>query len=218
MTAPSPVSFTYLRDPDAIYARSFEMIDEAVDLTVFATDIRPVVRRVVHACGQGEAAAAFQASNDFASVAKTALANGATIVADCRMVAAGIMQRLLQPATEVLIALDAPRTDWLAKDQRTTRSAAAMDALAERLDGAVVVIGNAPTALFRLLELAHAGTVLPAAIIGMPVGFVGAAESKAQLAESAAELKLAFATVHGRMGGSAMAAAALNALLVEQGG
>jgi precorrin-8X/cobalt-precorrin-8 methylmutase len=192
-------------EPEAIYARSFAIIDAETDWSGVPDDLRPVVRRVVHACGMTDVVADLAWSPDFVARATAALAAGAPVICDARMVAQGIMPSVLPAQNAVVCALDR----LAAAPPGTTRSAAAMDALGAALDGAVVAVGNAPTALFRLLELARSGVVAPAAVVAVPVGFVGAAESKAALA---AAPPFPFFTLHGRRGGSAMAAAAVNAL------
>ena len=202
--------FDYLRDPDAIYRQSFKIIEAEAGLDRLPGDIAPGARRMVHACGMVDLVGDLAFSADAGTAGRQALANGAPILCDVRMVAAGIISSRLPAANEILIGLDMPETDALAKRLATTRSAAGMDAMADRLNGAIALIGNAPTALFRLLELIAGGAARPALVLGIPVGFVGAVESKAALAESG----LPFITLHGRRGGSAIAAAALNALLV----
>ena len=203
--------FDYLRDPDAIYRQSFQIIETEAGLDRLPGDIAPVARRMIHACGMVDLAGDLAFSANAGTAGRQALAAGAPILCDVRMVAAGIMTSRLPAANEILVGLDRPETNDMAKQQATTRSAAGMDAMADRLAGAIVLIGNAPTALFRLLELVAGGAARPALVLGIPVGFVGAAESKAALAES----DLPFITLHGRRGGSAIAAAALNALLFD---
>ncbi|MFP4127282.1 MAG: precorrin-8X methylmutase [Alphaproteobacteria bacterium] len=203
--APVPRDHDYLSEPEAIYARSFAIIDAETDWTGVPEDLRAVVRRLVHACGMTDIVADLAWSADLRGRATAALGAGAPVICDARMVAQGVIHDHLPAQNAVVCALDR----LAAAPSGTTRSAAAMAALGSDLDGAVVAIGNAPTALFRLLELAASTTARPAAVIAMPVGFVGAAESKRALA---AEAPFPFLTLHGRRGGSAMAAAAVNAL------
>lgn len=202
--------FDYIRDPAAITQASFEIIASECDFGRLPPDIAPLARRLVHACGMTDILADLAWSEGAGEAGRNALAGGATIVCDARMVAAGIMAAHLPSGNAILTGLDAPNTEKLAREGGTTRSAAGIAAFADRIGGAVVAVGNAPTALFRLLELAAAGAPRPALVLGFPVGFVGAAESKAALAESG----LPFLTLRGRRGGSAMAAAAVNALLL----
>lgn len=197
----------YLRDPAEIYRRSFAMIRAEADLTGLPSSLQDVAVRMIHACGMIDIVADLRWSPDFAERARAALTAGARVITDSRMVADGVAAADLRG--RIACVLDAPRT----ADAGTTRTAAGLERFARDLDGAVVVIGNAPTALFRLLELVDEGTARPAAIIGLPVGFVGAAESKAELATNARGM--AFLTLLGRRGGSAMAAAAVNALAME---
>ena len=200
----------YLRDGDAIYERSFAIIRAEADLTRFSPEEAEVAIRMVHACGQVEAARHFVFGHGLVAAARAALARGAPILCDAEMVAHGITRARLPARNEVFCALRDPTVPLLAERLGTTRSAAALELWGEKLAGAVVAIGNAPTALFRLLELMDAGAPRPAAILGVPVGFVGAAESKEALAASAH--RIPFLIVRGRIGGSAMTAAAVNAL------
>jgi precorrin-8X/cobalt-precorrin-8 methylmutase len=200
----------YIRDGDAIYDRSFAIIRAEADLARFSPDEADVAVRMIHACGLVEAARPIVFAPGLVAAARTALAQGAAILCDAEMVAHGISRARLAARNEVLCTLRDPRVPVLAAKLGTTRSAAALDLWGVKLGGAVVAIGNAPTALFRLLELIDAGAPRPAAIIGIPVGFVGAAESKEALA--ADPRGIPFLTVHGRIGGSAMTAAAVNAL------
>ena len=209
MTADAATRSDYLRDGAAIYARSFAMIRAEADLSRFGGTAERVVVRMIHACGMTDLPADVDMSADFAAMAETALAAGAPILCDARMVAYGITRARLPAANEVLCTLDDPRVPGLAEAMGTTRSAAAMELWRERLAGSLVVVGNAPTSLFRLLDMLDEGAPKPAAIIGIPVGFVGAAESKEALAQDG---RVPFLVVHGRRGGSAMAAAAVNAL------
>lgn len=203
-------AYDYIRDGNAIYERSFALIRAEADLSRFSEAEADVAIRMIHACGQVEAARHFVFSPDFVAAARAALAAGAPILCDAEMVAHGVTRARLPAGNEVVCTLRDPRTAEIAKAIGNTRSAAAIDLWGERLAGAVVAIGNAPTALFYLLERLRDGAPKPAAIVGMPVGFVGAAESKDALAENS--LDVPFAVVRGRLGGSAMTAAALNAL------
>ncbi len=201
----------YLEDPAAIYARSFALINAETDWAGVGPALRPVVRRMIHACGMCDLARDVRASSDFATRAALALRQGAPVITDARMVQAGIVDRWLPARNDVRCILD-DETDG--PSTGTTRSAAGIDRAGAKLDGALVVIGNAPTALFRLLERVETGATAPAAVVGVPVGFVGAAESKQALAACAS---VPFITVLGRRGGSAIAAAAINALAIEAG-
>lgn len=203
-------AYDYIHDGTAIYERSFAIIRAEADLTRFSDAEADVAIRMIHACGQVEAAASFVFSEGFVTAARSALAAGAPIFCDAEMVAHGVTRARLPAGNEVICTLRDPRTVDLAREIGNTRSAAAIDLWGERMAGAVVAIGNAPTALFYLLEKLRDGAPKPAAIIGMPVGFVGAAESKDALAENS--YGVPYAIVRGRLGGSAMTAAALNAL------
>jgi precorrin-8X/cobalt-precorrin-8 methylmutase len=203
-------SHAYLRDGAAIYARSFAIIRAEADLTRFAPEEADVAVRMIHACGEVEAARHIVFGPGFVAAARAALAAGAPIFCDAEMVAHGVTRARLPANNEVICTLRDPRVPALAQSLGTTRSAAALDLWADRLAGSVVAIGNAPTALFRLLELIAAGAPKPAAVLGIPVGFVGAAESKEALA--ADPHGVPWLVVRGRIGGSAMTAAALNAL------
>ena len=200
----------YLRDGTAIYQRSFAIIRAEADLSRFSAEEAEVAVRMIHACGQVEAAQHIVFGGDVVASARQALAAGAPIFCDAEMVAHGVTRARLPAKNDVICTLNDPRTAALAATNGTTRSAAALDLWAERLSGAVVAIGNAPTALFRLLEILDAGAPRPAAILGIAVGFVGAAESKEALA--ADPRGVPFLIVRGRIGGSAMTAAAINAL------
>lgn len=202
--------YDYIRDGNAIYERSFAIIREEADLSAFTEEQADIAIRMIHACGQVEAASHFRFSPDFVSAARGALLAGKPILCDAQMVAHGVTHARLPAENAVICTLRDPRTPELAKKIGNTRSAAALDLWAEKLDGALVAIGNAPTALFYLLEMLEMGAPRPAAIIGMPVGFVGAAESKDAL--EASTLGIPYAIVKGRMGGSAMTAAAINAV------
>jgi precorrin-8X/cobalt-precorrin-8 methylmutase len=200
----------YLRDGTAIYERSFAIIRAEADLSGFAADEADIVVRMIHACGSVEAAQHIVFGGNLVAAARGALAAGAPIFCDAQMVAHGITRARLPARNDVFCTLNDPRVAGLAGKLATTRSAAALELWRDRLSGAVVAIGNAPTALFRLLELLDAGAPKPAAILGIPVGFVGAAESKDALA--ADPRGVPFLIVRGRTGGSAMTAAAVNAL------
>lgn len=202
--------YDYLKDGTAIYERSFAIIREEADLSRFSETEADVAVRMIHAAGLVEAARHFSFSPDFVVAAREALLGGAPIFCDAEMVARGVTAARLPAANEVICTLRDPRTPEIAKEIGNTRSAAAIRLWLERMAGAVVAIGNAPTALFYLLELLRDGAPKPAAILGMPVGFVGAAESKEALAENS--YGVPYAIVRGRLGGSAMTAAALNAL------
>ena len=200
----------YLRDGTAIYERSFAIIRAEADLSGFSAAEADVAVRMIHACGAVEVAQHILFSSNVVAAARQALAAGAPILCDSEMVAHGITRGRLPARNDVICTLNDPRVRDLANELATTRSAAALELWRERLAGAVVAIGNAPTALFRLLELLDAGAPKPAAILGIPVGFVGAAESKDALA--ADPRGIPFLIVRGRIGGSAMTAAAINAL------
>ena len=198
----------YLRDGEAIYRRSFAIIRAEADLSRFSAEEERVAVRIVHACGMPDIADELVFAPGAVAAGTAALAAGAPVFCDSEMVAHGITRARLPAGNEVTCKLSDPGLAELAGRLGTTRSAAAVDLWGERIRGALVAIGNAPTTLFRLLELIAAGAPRPACIIGMPVGFVGAAESKAALIES----RLPSLVVSGRRGGSAMAAAAVNAL------
>jgi precorrin-8X/cobalt-precorrin-8 methylmutase len=202
----------YLRDPAEIYRRSFATIAAEADLAAMPPDVAEVATRLIHACGMVDLVEDLVWTPDVVSAGRAALAAGATILTDAQMVASGIMATRLPAGNRVLCALADPAVPALAAQYDTTRSAAALDLWLPHLDGAIVAIGNAPTALFRLLELLDAGAPRPAVILGFPVGFVGAAESKAELAANPRGIP--FITVRGRRGGSAMASAAVNALAI----
>ncbi|ASY57708.1 MULTISPECIES: precorrin-8X methylmutase [Sinorhizobium] len=202
--------YDYIRDGNAIYERSFAIIRAEADLSGFSEEEADLAVRMVHACGSVEAARQFVFSPDFVSAARAALKNGAPIFCDAEMVVHGVTRARLPAGNEVICSLRDPRTAEIAAEIGNTRSAAALELWGERMAGSVVAIGNAPTALFYLLEMLRDGAPKPAAILGMPVGFVGAAESKDALAENS--YGVPFAIVRGRLGGSAMTAAALNSL------
>lgn len=201
---------TYVRDGAEIYRRSFETIRSEADLEGLDPVLERVVVRMIHACGMVDLAADVAASPGFGAAAEGALRAGAPVLCDTAMVASGVARARLPAGNDVVCTLSDPAVPGLAQELGTTRSAAALELWRERLGGAVVVVGNAPTGLFRLIELVEEGADRPAAVIGVPVGFIGAAESKAALAEHPAGLD--HLVVHGRRGGSAIAAAAVNAL------
>jgi precorrin-8X/cobalt-precorrin-8 methylmutase len=203
----------YIRDGAEIYRRSFAIIRAESDLSRFSEAQERVAVRIIHACGMTGIAHDIAMSPDFAERARDALLGGAPILCDSKMVANGITRARLPAGNAVVCTLDDPAVPGLARKIANTRTAAAMELWNDRLAGAVVAIGNAPTALFHLLEMLDAGAPPPAAVIGLPVGFVGAVESKEALA---ADGRLPFLIVRGRLGGSAMAVAAVNALASEQ--
>ena len=203
----------YLRDGAAIYERSFAIIRAEADLSRFSRAEAEIAVRMIHACGQVEAAAAIEFAPGLVEAARAALKRGAPILCDAAMVAHGITLARLPAKNEVVCTLNDPSVKELAAKRGTTRSAAALELWGDRLEGALVAIGNAPTALFHLLEMLEAGAARPAAILGVPVGFVGAAEAKAALAANS--FGVPYLIVRGRMGGSAMTAAAVNALAKE---
>ena len=199
----------YLRDPDAIYAQSFATIRAEADLGGVPGPLQPVVIRMIHACGMVDIAPDIRASAGVVECLASALRAGAPVFCDCEAVRAGIIARPLR-GSDLVVTLNDPAVPALAQSLGTTRSAAALELWRPRLAGAVVVIGNAPTALFHLLEILDAGAPKPAALIATPVGFVGAEQSKAELARDARGVP--FITLLGRRGGSAIASAALNAI------
>jgi len=200
----------YLRDGPEIYRRSFAIIRAEADLSGVPATLEAAAVRMVHACGMVDLVEDLAWSDGAGSAIRAALRGGATVLTDSMMLANGVTRRRLPADNAVWCALAEPAVTAAAAAAGTTRSAAGVDAWGDRLDGAVVAIGNAPTALFHLLELLDAGGPRPAAIVGVPVGFVGAAESKRSLAEHSSGVP--WLTVHGRRGGSAIAAAAINAL------
>jgi len=202
----------YLRDGTEIYRRSFATIRAEADLSRFAGTAERIVVRMIHACGMADLTQDVELSPDFPAAGEAALKTGSLVLCDSRMVMHGVTRARLPAGNAVICTLDDPRVPGLARALGNTRSAAAVGLWRERLGDAVVVIGNAPTALFRLLEILDEGAPLPAAVIGVPVGFVGAAEAKLALAQ---DRRVPFLVVHGRRGGSAIAAAAVNALASE---
>ncbi len=204
----------YLRDPELIYQQSFTAIHKEADLSHFPQNIANIVVRMIHSCGMTDIAQDIVYTISAASAGKAALIQGAPVLCDSRMVCEGVIRAKLPAENEVLCWNNCPESAVLAKKLGTTRSAAAVELWRPKLAGAVVAVGNAPTALFRLLEVLEEGVDPPAVIFGLPVGFVGAAESKELLVKQCKE-SVQFLTLNGRRGGSAMAAAALNALTVD---
>ena len=198
----------YIRDGAEIYRRSFATIRAEADLARFPSDVSRVVVRMIHACGMVDLAEDVAYSPDVVAKARAALDGAAPIFCDAQMVVSGITRPRLPAENDIICTLSDPSVPGIAKQLGNTRSAAALDLWRDRLGGSVVAIGNAPTALFRLLELIEDGAPAPAAVIGVPVGFIGAAESKEALAASGLE----YLVVRGRRGGSAMAVAAVNAI------
>ncbi len=208
------MTYHYLSNPDEIYRQSFKMIDDLVDVSDYSPGNADVIKRMVHACGVPEIVKQIHCHRGFADSAINALTqNNCNVIGDCEMVLAGMMQKRAPTETNFFCTLNNDETSELAKSLNTTRSAAAVELWKGKIEQSVIVIGNAPTALFHLLELLETHPEKPAAIIGLPVGFVGAAESKQALIES--KIEVPFITLTGRMGGSAMASAALNALLLQ---
>ena len=203
----------YIRDGDEIYRKSFATIRAEANLSIFPNDLKVVAVRLIHACGMTDIVSDIAYSADVTKIGREALKNGANILCDAQMVANGVTRKRLPADNAVICTLNEPKVSELAKQIGNTRSAAAIELWRSHIEGAVVAIGNAPTALFRLLELLDEGFPKPAVILGFPVGFVGAIESKAALAENSRGVP--FLTIHGRRGGSAMCAAALNALAME---
>ncbi|MFI5491372.1 precorrin-8X methylmutase [Actinoplanes sp. NPDC051859] len=202
----------YVRDGAEIYRQSFATIRAEADLSSLPGDVARVAVRMIHACGMVDLPGDLGFSAGVVTAARKALLGGAPILCDAEMVASGVTRKRLPANNDVVCTLRDPRVPALAAEIGNTRSAAALELWGDRLDGAVVAIGNAPTALFRLLEMVAAGAPRPAAVLGIPVGFIGAAESKDALAESGLE----YLIVRGRRGGSAMTAAAVNALASEE--
>ena len=196
----------YLRDPAAIYRRSFEIIRAETDFSQLPPDAEPIATRIIHACGMPDIAPDLRISSDFVTAAQGSLAAGKTVLVDVEMVRHGIIDKQLN----VICTLNDPRAREVGLATGNTRSAAAVEFWRDHLAGSIAVIGNAPTALFALLEMIDAGAPKPAAIVGFPVGFVGAAESKDEL--HANPRGIPYAALLGRRGGSAMAASVINAL------
>ena len=201
---------SYVRDPAEIYRQSFATIRAEANLGHLPEALHEVAIRMIHACGMVDLALDITGNDALPQAVRAALLAGAPVFCDCEMVRSGIIRRSLPETTELVMTLNDPRVPGLAQQLGTTRSAAAVELWRERLRGAVVVIGNAPTALFHLLEIIAASGPVPAAVIATPVGFVGAAESKALLAGGG--FSMPFVTVRGRRGGSAIASAAFNAI------
>ncbi|HEX4507782.1 MAG TPA: precorrin-8X methylmutase [Alphaproteobacteria bacterium] len=206
-------SLDYIRDGAEIYRRSFSIIRAEADLQRFTPEEERVAVRIIHACGMVDVAADIAFASGAVKAGIEALKAGAPILCDAKMVSNGVTKARLPADNPVICTLDDPRTAELAKQIGNTRTAAAMELWRDRIGGAVVAIGNAPTALFRLLEMLDEGAPMPACVIGMPVGFVGAAESKEALI---ADGRVPYLAVRGRKGGSAMTAAAINALASEK--
>ena len=200
----------YEKDPSAIYAQSFATVRAEARLERFAPAMHPLMTRLIHSCGMVEIADRLAFTPGAVAAGHAALQAGAPVLCDCEMVGAGIIRRYLPAGNDVVVTLNDPSVPALAQKIGNTRSAAAVELWRDRIAGAVVAIGNAPTALFHLLELLDAGWPKPAVILGFPVGFVGAAESKAELARDPRGCE--FVALRGRRGGSAMASAAVNAL------
>ncbi len=205
----------YLRDPELIYQQSFSAIRKEADLSHFPQDIANIVVRMIHSCGMTDITQNIVYTTSAASAGKDALMQGAPVLCDSRMVCEGVIRAKLPARNEVLCWNNCPESVVLAKKLGTTRSASAVELWRPKLAGAVVAVGNAPTTLFRLLEILEEGVEPPAVIFGLPVGFVGAAESKALLVKQCKEESVQFLTLNGRRGGSAMAAAAVNALTFD---
>ncbi len=200
----------YLRNPAEIYARSFEIIRSETDLSSIPRDAQDIAVRIIHSCGMPEIVSELMITEDFTSAARKAFANKRPILVDVEMVHHGIIARQLPESVKIICTLNDPRAREIGIAQSITRTAASTQLWKENLEDSIVVIGNAPTALFALLEMIDAGSVKPACIVGMPVGFVGAAESKQELIANPRGLP--FATIKGRKGGSAMASSVVNAL------
>lgn len=202
--------YDYLRAPQAIYEKSFATIRQEADFSGMSDPMRSIATRIIHACGMPEILSELSFSDEFSEAAVLALQNGAPVLSDCEMVTHGVIKRFLPANNSVICTLNQSVVPTLANELKTTRSAAAIELWREQLGGSIAVFGNAPTALFHLLEILEQGSPKPAAILGFPVGFVGAVESKKALAEST--LNIPYITLLGRKGGSAMAAAAVNAI------
>ena len=203
----------YIRNGNEIYQKSFATIRAEADLSILPQDLEVVAVRLIHACGMTDIISDLDYSEDVVKVGRVALKNGANILCDAQMVANGVTRKRLPANNPVICTLNEPEVPEIAKTIGNTRSAAAMELWRSHIEGSIVAIGNAPTALFRLLEMLDQGLPKPAVILGFPVGFVGAIESKAALAANSRGVP--FLTIHGRRGGSAMCAAALNALAME---
>ncbi|NKB51449.1 MAG: precorrin-8X methylmutase [Rhizobiaceae bacterium] len=206
------VTYHYIRQPAEIYRRSFAIVREEAGLSALPASVQPIATRLIHSCGMVDVIGDLSYSAGAAEAGREALQRGATVYCDVEMVRSGIIKSRLPADNQLLCTLNDPRTPELARQIDNTRSAAAVD-LWDEIEGAVIAIGNAPTALFALLENIQRGRGMPALVIGIPVGFVGAVESKLALAEFGQGLN--YITVHGRRGGSAMASAVVNALAAE---
>ena len=204
----------HIRDGAEIYRQSFATIRAEANLSILPDDVAYVAVRMIHACGMVDLVEDLGYTRNVVRAARTAMHHGATVLCDTNMVATGVTRNRLPADNRVLCTLTDPRVPELATKLGTTRTAAAMELWAEHLEGAVVAIGNAPTALFRLLELIDAGAPRPAAVLGIPVGFIGAAESKQALVEHPSRLD--YLVVHGRRGGSAIVSGAINAIASDQ--
>lgn len=204
------MAYDYLRDPQAIYRASADAVAQAADLSAIPDDLKPLALRLIHACALPEIAKDIAASKSAVAAGRAALKAGAPILCDGRMTMEGIIRARLPAKNDVICKLGDPQLPALARMIGNTQSAAAVDLWTPHLKGAVVAIGNAPTALYRLLELLAEGAPKPALILGFPIGFIGAAESKEALIRDAGDA--AYVTLRGRFGGSALAAAAVNAL------
>lgn len=202
--------FNYIKNPAEIYARSFEIIRAETDLSSIPKDAHDIAVRIIHSCGMPEIISELAITEDFTSAARKAIAAKRPILVDVEMVRHGIIARQLPDGVAIICRLNDPRAREIGISQSITRTAASTQLWKENLEGAIVVIGNAPTALFALLEMINAGSAKPACIVGMPVGFVGAAESKAELISNPRGIP--YATIKGRKGGSAMASSVVNAL------
>lgn len=204
----------YIKNGREIYENSFAIIRAEADLSRLPDELRPVAVRMIHSCGMTDLAEDIAFDSDLVRSARQALRQGAPVLCDAEMIASGVTRKRLPADNDVICTLNHESVPELAQKLGTTRSAAALALWEKRIEGSVVAIGNAPTALFRLLELLQDGWPRPAAIIGLPVGFVGAAESKTELAKGLTGVP--FLTLHGRRGGSAMTVAAINALAQER--
>ncbi|MEE9314043.1 MAG: precorrin-8X methylmutase [Rhizobiaceae bacterium] len=203
-------SFEYIHDPAEIYRRSFATVEAEAGLDKLPENMRPVATRLIHSCGMVDVVDDLEFSADAVKVGQEALANGKPIFCDVEMVRSGVVERLLPNGNKTICTLNDATVPTHAKEIGNTRSAAAVDFWGDDLAGAIVVVGNAPTALFHLLERIEGGSAKPALVIGIPVGFIGAVESKQALANNSLDIE--YITVHGRRGGSAMASSVVNAL------
>lgn len=208
------MTLKYIRDGDEIYRQSFAIIRSEANLSSLAPDLAQVAVRLIHSCGMTDIVSDLKASSTAVTTGRKALSAGAIILCDSQMVANGITRSRLPADNSIICTLTDPQVPEIARQIGNTRSAAALELWKEHLEGAIVAIGNAPTALFYLLEMLEAGAPKPALILGFPVGFVGAAESKAALATDSRGVP--FITLQGRRGGSAIAVAAINALATEK--